>query len=248
MKLDIHYLQRSAPLSFDSNLFKIEISLELDFVGGMKTTQKEQLEKKYFKFSKYWDSSAEAILKPAVFIAEVPFSEIDPKFQDILTAQEGFDFFESSNNRILYTVWTLGRVVEDTVADFFSLGSPMQAIFLDIAGSKMLLRIHKVLQQWIAKNIANPVGWNIVKEIYPGNNFFGVIDLKAFLEKTEAPESLKPVAEGSMLTPCKSMYALFVLGEGPQHIVTSLERCPNCLGSSCLYRQLGGCHLPLIDE
>ena len=80
-----------------------------------------------------------------------------------------------------------------------------------------------------------------------GMDLCGVANIERF---AESPPELRPgftLGINGVLHPLKSQCAMFFVGRPQPGARVRLDEipCSSCKGSKCLYRQFGGCHLPI---
>jgi hypothetical protein len=144
----------------------------------------------------------------------------------------------------VYTFWTIGDALERKVNELFDEHEALDAIFLDVAGTRVLLHMHAAIQQWLRDSFARPNNKSIVRELYPGHDAFSAAELERLVQAAGAGSAIGVAGDSSMCIPKKTMYSFFVVGEGPERLVEEIHTCPDCSGMNCLYYQMGGCHLP----
>lgn len=223
--------------------FKVSLSLdeiERDIVRG-----KEGIRRRFEDFKRFWESEGSSLLDMQVYFTAVEPAAVESSITRILEEDQGVDLVAADTiESFVYTFWTIGDALERKVNELFDEHEALDAIFLDVAGTRVLLHLHASIQNWLRDNFAHSNHKNIVQEIYPGHDAFKPDELEKIVRAAGADRVIAVTGDGSMCVPKKTMYSFFVLGEGPERLVEEMHACPDCSGTSCLYYQMGGCHLP----
>jgi hypothetical protein len=232
----------STGLAVPESSGQVVLELKLNLMDSMRAVRKQALESRHERFVSYWQEEGHRLLENLkVFISTVPEHLLDPELGAAFGPATGASG-DTGEAHYVYALWTIGKELEEQVSAFFEEHKSMQALFLDLAGTKVLLELHKTVQTLVRDKLASPNGFNIIKELYPGNSRPGSLNLSKVISCAGAEKEVSPVAGNQMLSPRKSMYTFFVLGSGPENLQSSVEPCSDCSGMQCLYYQLGGCH------
>ena len=222
----------------------IEVSLSLDDLAQNFTHGKEILSKRYDQFCSSWEGEWKELLDLQFFLASLLPEDAEPVIErHYVEEAAGSAGYEEKAYAYVYVVWTIGAALEQKVNELFNSGDAMNAILLDVAGTRVLLNMHTTMQNRLREMYARSNSRNLIWEVYPGNNFFGSLDLDRIIRVVGGDGIISAASADSMFLPKKTMYCFFVVGEGPERVMEKVHACPNCSGQSCLYYQLGGCHL-----
>jgi hypothetical protein len=220
----------------------VQLVLDMPLFKGEHFGTKKGMRQKQEAFLRYWYEEGCRQLDMQCYLSDVSLAAADPLIRDSLNQDQLVLNHTIKPLSCVYAIWTIGHRPEEAVQDFFVSNQGLQAVFLDVAETKVLLRMHGRIQRWIRENIAGLKSLNIVQEYYPGNNLAGNLDLVEFAKRTAAGQTVRLVDGLGMFSPRKTMYSVFILGDGPERVLEPIRACPYCSGLNCLYRQLGGCH------
>jgi hypothetical protein len=230
----------------------METSLSIEAMERSYTRGKESLRKRYDEFLRYWREEGIGLLDLQAFLTAKPVEGEGELLSRFISENRGGTGAERVSGDsespseapvfYLYTIWTIGERLEQEVKRRFDSDDPMQAILLDVAGSRIVLNIHTAVQRWIRAAAARPNGLNIIGEVYPGTHQRNGAELEELVRFAGAGNAVGATQEGSMFVPKKTMHSLFLIGEGRECILEKIQPCFDCSGRKCLYYQLGGCH------
>lgn len=140
------------------------------------------------------------------------------------------------------TVWSLGRGLDDHSVCLKRNNHSFEALLFDMAGGLIALQVNRKFKKWLAETLLAPAGFSFLGEILPGKDGVkmeivpDICNLAYALERTGVS-----VGQDNFLSPLKSGCAVVLAGHGPATDLSFIPRCEPCLGSKCLYSQLGLC-------
>ncbi|NLD05271.1 MAG: hypothetical protein GX672_05170 [Synergistaceae bacterium] len=147
-------------------------------------------------------------------------------------------------------VWTVGEEIEKKSSKLMSLrGDLMSGFLLDVVGSIALYDMHRILLDWISDKVERDFSKFVSAEFYPGfkNAPQSIMDKIENEGKTE--ETIGVTArDKSMLRPRKTQCSFVGFGSEKVQLSQFVSPCDPCSGKKCLYYQLGGCHMDVLNS
>lgn len=225
------------------------VSLELpEFdIGKMRQAyyqEKKTLRQGFDQFQTRWEAEWKMLPQPQAGVIRWSREELAQDFIPLFPEEEQMvrQALEEQCQEAWAAVWTIGPVLEKTAHGEVH-SSALQAMFLDVAGSLLMGSVRSALHSFVAEQ-----GMEVLGEQIPE---ISREDLR--LRVIAEPWMSAPVGPSvelntsGVLYPLKSQCAMFFVGQRDEHAKVRLNEipCSHCKGSKCLYRQFGGCHLPL---
>ena len=212
----------------------ISFSCQFPTVESFYTQRGGRMEGAYREFETYWENKGKVLPVPELYLYIGKVKE----FNDIgysLPSKEG-------TQQVVAAFWSIGNQLEMEVSNLMDNGGLINGLILDVVGSRILVELHTVIQNWLKNELALPMGWNIIGENYPEES--GESNLQSLLNLTAADNNNISLISGTaMLTPQKTQYSIFLIGEGEAAELKKTVICSTCMGRRCQYWQLGGCHV-----
>lgn len=196
------------------------------------------------KFLPLWDKEWE----PELF---------DPKARIVLKSDENikstfgkeFNYGDIDTSMTALMVWTVGEDIEKKSSKLMSLrGDLMSGFLLDVAGSIALYDMHRILLDWVSKRVEREHSKFVSAEFYPGfkNASQFVMDKIEVEGKTEETIGVS-ASDKLMLKPRKTQCSFVGIGNEKVQLSPFASPCDPCSGKKCLYYQLGGCHMDVLN-
>jgi hypothetical protein len=211
----------------------ISFSCQFPTIESFYTQRGGSMETSYREFENYWENKGKALPVPELYLYIGKVAE----FNDIgfsLPSKEG-------TQQVIAVFWSIGKQLEMEVSNLMDNGNLLNGLILDVVGSRILVELHTVIQNWLKTELALPMGWNIIGENYPEESRES--DLQSLLNLTGADKNISLISGTAMLTPQKTQYSLFLIGEGEAAELKKTVTCSTCMGRRCPYWQMGGCHI-----
>lgn len=221
--------------------------LDVDTMRQSYYSKKGALQQGFEQFRARWEAEWHTLPHPQAGLIRWDHRELQQEFPADSTLGEQSP--EQLCDCGYAAVWTIGPELERTSSEEVR-GSTLLAMFLDVAGSLTMGQIRRALYSFAAGlGSGHAILGEHVPEIQEGDP-----RLKAIVSPWQsAPEGLRPefrMNENGVLQPLKSQCAMLYVGEPREGLQVHLDEipCSHCKGSKCLYRQFGGCHLPIDHQ
>lgn len=182
----------------------------------------------------------------------------DPKARIVLKSNENIkrifgkevNYGDIDTSLTAIMVWTVGEEIEKKSSELMSLrGDLMSGFLLDVVGSIALYDMHRILLDWISDKVERDLSKFVSAEFYPGfkNAPQSIMDKIEAEGKTE--ETIGVTArDKSMLRPRKTQCSFVGFGVEKAQLSPLASPCEPCSGKKCLYYQLGGCHMDVLNS
>ena len=226
---------------------------DVEVMGQSYYKEKKSLQEGFEQFRERWLAEWNRLPQPQAGIIRWQRQELRRDFITTFDADRDRDLrqaLEEQCDHAYAAVWTIGPELEET-AEAYVRSSTLQAMFLDVAGSLLMGNIRKALHQYVSS--LSGEGMTVLGEHIPEISEHDPRLRRIAAPWAEAPEQCRPgfsLGGNGVLHPLKSQCAMFFVGEPQPGAKVRLDEipCSSCKGSKCLYRQFGGCHLPLSRQ
>lgn len=227
---------------------------DVEVMGQNYYKEKKALQEGFEEFRAHWEKEWRLLPRPQAGLIHWSREELKSDFISTFDASSDRELRQALGEQCDYAyaaVWTIGAELEET-AEAFVNTSALQGMFLDVAGSLMMGNIRKALHRYVGS--LSEAGGRVVL----GEHIPEISERDPRLRKIAAPwmettEECRPgfsLNKNGVLHPLKSQCAMFFVGEPQPGAKVRLDEipCSSCKGSKCLYRQFGGCHLPINKQ
>ncbi len=217
----------------NKSLSTIPFSCQFPTIESFYTQRGGSMQESFHEFESYWEHEGNLLPKPRLFMYRGRLENMSSQGLGIL--------FADNTQQTAAAFWTIGNALEKKVSTLMDDGDLINGLILDVVGSRILVELHTTIQSWISKELAQPNGWNIIGEHYPEESQAEY--LQSLLTLTGSDKEILLTDGTAMLTPQKTQYSFFMLGEGAPAELNKTVICSVCAGRRCPYWQLGGCHI-----
>lgn len=217
-----------------------------------KFQEKPALNRGFEQFQERWKETWQRLPVPQAGLVRWSRQELCGEFLPACPPEESACNLIEQCRCAYAAVWTIGPALEAAAFEEVR-GSALQAMFLDVAGSLIMGTIRQALHQ-LASQEEDAAGQHVVLGEYAPEIRERDRRLSLIVDPwRNAPPDLRPnfnVKDNGVLQPLKSQCAMLFLGvpQAGQTIRLDEIPCSHCKGSKCLYRQFGGCHLPIEKQ
>lgn len=211
----------------------IPFSCQFPTIENFYTQRGGRMQESFHEFESYWSQEGSLLPKLHLFLFRGRLEDIVSQGLDIPCVDK--------TQQVVTAFWTIGNAVEKGVSNLMDNGDLINGLILDVVGSRILVELHSTIQSWITKELAQPNGWNIIGEHYPEESQAEF--LHSLLTLTGSDKEISLIDGTAMLTPQKTQYSFFMLGEGAPAELSKTVTCSICTGRRCPYWQMGGCHI-----
>lgn len=209
--------------------------------------EKKAMRQSFDQFLLQWENGWKDLPRPQAGLVRWSREELKQDFTPLFPAEEQTvrQAMEEQCETAWAAVWTIGPALETT--SFAEVrNSTLKAMFLDVAGSLMMGSIRSALHEYTA-SLGLPVLGEFIPEQDRADNRLQII-ASPWSDAPQKPDFT--LRETGVLYPLKSQCAMFLTGPKQDDAAIHLNEipCSRCKGSKCLYRQFGGCHLPIANN
>ncbi|MBR5429329.1 MAG: hypothetical protein IK116_02250 [Firmicutes bacterium] len=223
---------------------------DVEVMGQNYYKEKKALQQGFEQFRERWLAEWHDLPRPQAGLIRWQRQELREDFIPTFDVEKDRDLREALDEQCDHAyaaVWTIGAELEET-AEAYVATSTLQAMFLDVAGSLLMGNIRKALHTYVSS--LNAAGLTVLGEHIPEISERDPRLRRIAAPWSEAPVQFRPgftLGGNGVLHPLKSQCAMFFIGQPQPGAKVRLDEipCSSCKGSKCLYRQFGGCHLPL---
>ena len=256
MNCDVFLCGSRADLSsgkIEKTVIEVE-PFDVEVMGQNYYKEKKALQMGFEEFRERWEKEWHLLPRPQAGLIHWSQDELKSDFISTFDAHSDRELREALGEQCDYAyaaVWTIGAELEEA-AEAFVNTSALQGMFLDVAGSLMMGNIRKALHRYVG-SLSEDGGRVVLGEHIPEISERDPRLRKIAAPWADAPEEECPgfsLNKNGVLHPLKSQCAMFFVGEPQPGAKVRLDEipCSSCKGSKCLYRQFGGCHLPINKQ
>ena len=223
---------------------------DVEVMGQNYYKEKKALQEGFEQFRERWLRDWHELPRPQAGLIRWQRPELREDFIPTFDADKDRDLRQALEEQCDYAwaaVWTIGAELEETAEAYVST-SALQGMFLDVAGSLLMGNIRKALHKYVGELSGEEL--TVLGEHIPEISERDPRLRRVAGPWMEAPPELRPgftLGINGVLHPLKSQCAMFFVGRPQPGARVRLDEipCSSCKGSKCLYRQFGGCHLPI---
>ncbi len=256
MNCDVFLCGSRADLSsgkIEKTVIEVE-PFDVEVMGQSYYKEKKALQLGFEEFRGRWEKEWYLLPRPQAGLIQWQRQELQQDFIPTFDPEQDHDLRQALSEQCEYAyaaVWTIGQELEETAEAYVS-NSALQGMFLDVAGSLMMGNIRKALHKYVDE-LSGDSSLTVLGEHIPEISERDPRLRRIAAPWMEADPKLRPgfsLSVNGVLHPLKSQCAMFFMGQPQPGAKVRLDEipCSSCKGSKCLYRQFGGCHLPINKQ